>query len=113
MAPISQSPAGHHPSFTSKLPHEARDLEHFFLLSPEKLQEIVKEFVDEFEDGLSRYGCDMAMVSSPPVHPFGDALPRADDDGSSRGSRLESRFDRWNREEENRQETVGLLRKDN
>lgn len=63
MAPIPQSEAGHHPSF-SQLPAEARALEHFFLLDDDKLHAIVKEFTDEFEEGLSRYGCDMAMVSS-------------------------------------------------
>lgn len=51
-----------HPTITPEA--TVASFEPFFLLTPEHLKEIVAEFRQEFAEGLSRYGCDVAMVPS-------------------------------------------------
>jgi hexokinase len=46
------------------LPDECKAFEPYFLLSDQKLRDIVKRFRIEFEEGLEHYGKDMAMVPS-------------------------------------------------
>lgn len=76
MAPIlSTSP----PSSLDALPPLCKEIEPFFLLSPDRLVSILHEFKEEFNQGLSEYGKDMAMVPS-----FVTGVP----DGSERGTFL-------------------------
>jgi hexokinase len=56
MAPVS--------IVTSQLPAEVQAIEKSFYLSTEKLNEIVKGFRAEFEDGLQNFGRDTAMIPS-------------------------------------------------
>jgi hexokinase len=56
MAPVNNS--------ISKLPAEVQAIEKFFYLTPERLNEIVKGFRTEFEDGLQNFGRDTAMIPS-------------------------------------------------
>jgi len=56
MAPVSQS--------SNQLPAEVQALEEHFYLSTERLNEIVKGFRTEFEDGLKNFGRDTAMIPS-------------------------------------------------
>lgn len=46
------------------LPDVCKEIEPFFKLSADKLKEIVKYFREECEEGLLRYGEDVAMVPS-------------------------------------------------
>jgi len=46
------------------LPEITKQIEPYFLLSPERLQTIVKYFRLELEEGLAGYGHDVAMVPS-------------------------------------------------
>lgn len=56
MAPVSTS--------NTQLPAEVQAIEKFFYLTPERLNEIVKGFRVEFEDGLKNFGRDTAMIPS-------------------------------------------------
>lgn len=56
MAPTATTP--------SSLPAEAQALEKYFVLDEHKLNEIVKGFRQEFEDGLKHFGKDVAMIPS-------------------------------------------------
>ena len=56
MAPVSNS--------SNNLPAEVQAIEKYFYLTPERLNEIVKGFRTEFEDGLQNFGRDTAMIPS-------------------------------------------------
>jgi len=56
MAPISTS--------TFSVPAEVKNLEKYFILDKDTLVRIVEEFKAELHEGLTKYGCDVAMVPS-------------------------------------------------
>lgn len=65
------------PTQSANLPEYLKTLEPFFLLSPDKLRAITREFEEEFSQGLAEYGKDMAMVPS-----FVTGVPNGSEVGS-------------------------------
>jgi hexokinase len=58
------------------LPDITKSIEPYFLLTDERLHDIVKHFRQELEEGLASYGHDVAMVPS-----FVPAVPNGSEVG--------------------------------
>lgn len=52
------------PESRPNLPPLCKDIEPYFLLSDERLKEIVKYFCQEMDEGLANKGEDVAMIPS-------------------------------------------------
>jgi hexokinase len=52
------------PAPTFSVPAQVKDLEKYFILDKDRLVRIVDEFKAELHEGLTKYGCDVAMVPS-------------------------------------------------